>query len=130
MKTQSNPVLKYRQHRIKTEHCKIIDAKDLLVNVETPNSRIDFYCTEDMSSHKEFTSMTSDRKDKKKTVVQYDDIKHSYNTVNPKEDSKKCTKKKPLFIPKKNLVKHYKTQCVSPDQRHHCKGRHISVEIL
>lgn len=110
LKAQSSQTLKYRQHRIKTQNCKAVYTKDLLVNVDTPNSRIDFYCTGDVSS-KAFTSMTSDRKDKKKDVIQYDNIKDSYNTANPREDAKKPDKKKTsLFIPKKNLVKHYKTQ--------------------
>lgn len=109
-KAQSSQTLKYRQHRIKTENCKIIYPKDLLVNVDTPNSRIDFYCTGDVSS-KAFTSMTTNRKDKKKDVIQYDSIKDSYNTANPKEDAKKPEKKKTtLLIPKKSLVKHHKTQ--------------------
>jgi uncharacterized membrane protein YcaP (DUF421 family) len=42
-KTQSTKGMQYRQHRIKTENFKIIDTKDLLVNVETPHSTIDFY---------------------------------------------------------------------------------------
>jgi hypothetical protein len=42
-KTQSTKGMQYRQHRIKTGNFKIIDTKDLLVNADAPQSKIDFY---------------------------------------------------------------------------------------
>lgn len=116
-KTQSTQGMQYRQHRIKTENFKILDTKDLLVNADTPHSRIDFYWTEDMSS-KALNSTTSDRKDKQKNPTQKDDTRKSYNTVSPTEDIKTLGKNKiSLLLPKKNWGKHHKTQWVSPE--HH-----------